>query len=288
MHLKKTGLLPMLCLIATAGALAQTAPEFPQSELKRGHEGWVLLEFSVNENGQTVDPSISDSSGNDAFNEAALEAARGWSFDAEEEQSSALVNFVFGEKRTRLLKKFANRYAKIHKAVDRGKLNDAAGHLALMREQERLNASELAYSYLAEGRIAGERGDEAAQLACLRKAMLNDGHWVTDETYVQLLYATAILGLEQGDIASAVRDYDLLVELESGREKAGDIEEIIRAAKQYLAENDNTMSPYAAANHVVDVEEVRPRNLEDIDAYTDAGAGWNLSSDEADTPPANN
>lgn len=279
----------MLCLIATAGALAQTAPEFPQSELKRGHEGWVVLDFSVDENGQVVNPSVSGSSGNDAFNKATLEAARGWSFDAEkEQQSSALVNFVFGEKRTRLSKTFTNRYANIHKAVDSGELKVAADRLAVMREQKRLNTSELAYSYLAEGRIAGERGDEATQLACFRKAMLNHGHFVTDETYVRLLYATTILGLKQRDIASAVRDYDLLVELESGRAKASDIEETILAAKQNLAENDNNVSPYVAANHVVDVEEVGPRNLEDYDAYTDAGAGWRLSSDRADTPPANN
>ena len=152
----------MLCVIATAGALAQTAPEFPKSELKRGHEGWVMLDFSVDESGHVVDPSVSDSSGNDAFNEAALEAARDWSFDAEKErQSSVLVNFVFGEKRIRLSKKFANRYAKIQKAVDSGELKVAADRLAIMREQKRLNASEQAYSYLAEGRIAGERGDEA-------------------------------------------------------------------------------------------------------------------------------
>lgn len=279
----------MLCLVATAGALAQTVPEFPQSELKRGHEGWVVLDFSVDENGQVVDPSVSGSSGNDAFDQAALEAARGWSFDAEKErQSSALVNFVFREKRTRLSKKFANRYAKIHRAIDSGEFKVAADRLAVIREQKRLNASELAYSYLAEGRIAGERGDKATQLACFRKAMLNHGHWVTDEIYVRLLYATTILGLQQRDIASAARDYDLLVELESGRAKASDIEETILAAKRYLAENDDNGPPYVVANHVVDVEEVRPRNLEDYAAYTGVGAGWNLSSDKGDTPPANN
>jgi len=279
----------MLCLIATAGAIAETMPEFPQTELKRGREGWVMLDFSVDENGQVVDPSVSGSSGNDAFNKAALEAARGWSFDAEkEQQSSALVNFVFGEKRTRLSKKFANRYGRIHKAVDSGELKVAADRLAVLRDQKELNASELAYSYLAEGRMAGERSDEATQLACFRKAMLNHGHWVTDEIYVRLLYATTILGLRQRDIASAVRDYDLLVALESGRAKASDIEETILAAKQYLAASGDNVSPYEAANHVVDVEEIRPRNLEDYDAYTGAGAGWSLSSDKADTPPANN
>ena len=289
MPVVKISLLPVLCVIVGAAALAQTAPEFPQLELKRGHEGWVVLEFSIDETGQVADPSISDSSVSDAFNEAVLAAASDWTFDAgNERQSSALVNFVFEEKRPRLTKKFAGRYAKVHRAIDRGDLSTAEDRLAEIREDKKLNASELAYSYLAEGRIAGERGDKSAHLACFRKAILNHGHWVTDETYMRLLYATTILGLQQQDIASAVRDYELLVELESGRAIASNIDGTIRAAKQFLAENDINASPYMATNYVVDVEEEAPRDLEDYDVYTGADAGWAMSSDEADTPDANN
>lgn len=282
-------MLPLLCVTIASGALAQTGPVFPKSELRRGNEGWVVIEVSVAENGQVLDPTISDSSGNSHFNEAALEVARGWQFDEPEaRQSRVLINFVFDEKRPRLSKKFTTRYAKVHRAIDKGRLNAAEDYLAEIRQQKKLNAFELAYSYLAEGRIAGVRGDIATQLACFRKAMLKQGHWVTDETYERLLYATVILGLKQKDLASAVRDYDVLAGLESGRTQDSAVAGTIEAARQYLASTGNNAAPFMATNRVVDVVEKTPRNLEDYDVYTDAGSGWTLSSDRADTPPANN
>ncbi len=286
MNLIKAALTVVLSVILVASALAQTVPKFPRSELKRGQEGWVVLDLSLDRNGQVVNLSVSDSSGNDTFNEAALEAARDWQLDADAaQQSSALINFVFDEKRTRLSKKFVSRYAKVHRAIDKGDLGDAEDRLAVIRAKTFLSASELAYSYLAEGRIAGERGDKATQLICFRKAMLSQGHWVTDETYGRLLYASVILGLQQQDVASAVRDYDLLLELESGPAMVASIEKTMQAARQFLADNDIKTPPYMAANHVVEVEEEAPRNVDGYDVYTGSGDGWSLSSDKADTPP---
>ncbi|MEM7078856.1 MAG: TonB family protein [Pseudomonadota bacterium] len=50
------------------------APDYPQRELTRGVEGWVLIEFSVDELGRVVNPQIIMSHPGNGFNRAALKA----------------------------------------------------------------------------------------------------------------------------------------------------------------------------------------------------------------------
>ena len=74
--------------------IAQPMPKFPSSE--RDREGWVVLDSTIDDDGVVVDVSIKDSSGSDAFNEAALHAVREWRFDLDEGRHlTVLLNFVF-------------------------------------------------------------------------------------------------------------------------------------------------------------------------------------------------
>lgn len=283
----QTGLALLLCALVTTSALAQTPPEFPKSEYKRGHEGWVVLDYKLGGDGAVVSANVADSSGNAVFDEAALEVVSNWSMGATaEKDSSVLINFVFEEKKPRLSRKFVSRNTKVHKAVDKGQLDRAQELVEEIRTIRDLNPFELAYSFVAEARIAGARDDEAGQLMCFRRATVSGGRWLQDETYVKLLYATTVLGLQQKDFASAVRDYDLLMQFESGPALASRIEDTIQAARQFLVEQAQNPLPYLAANQVVNVERELPRRLGD-EAYADAGYVFIPSGDKADTPPAN-
>lgn len=288
MPYRQTGLALLLIGTATTSAFAQIPPEFPKSEYKQGREGWVVLSYELGGDGTVVSASISDSSGNRVFDEAALEVVGNWSLGATAERdSSVLINFVFEEKKPRLSRKFMSRNKKVHKALDSSRLDLAQELVEEIRAMRRLNPFELAYSFVAEARIEEARGDKAGQLMCFRRAMLSGGRWLQDETYVKLLYATTVLGLQQKDYVSAVRDYDLLAQFESGRALASRIETPIQAARQFLATRDRNPLPYLAANQVVNVERELPRRLGD-ETYADAGYVFFPSADKADTPPANN
>ena len=83
--MKKLAIALVFCAVLATALLAQTdatsdhvrliaqpMPEFPMSE--RDREGWVVLENMIDNDGIVVDMSIKDSSGSDAFTEAALNA----------------------------------------------------------------------------------------------------------------------------------------------------------------------------------------------------------------------
>ena len=238
---RRIGLVLVACAVLPGNAQAQTAttsshaplveqpePAFPRSESRRGR---------------------------DAFDDAALNAVQNWRFEsAEEHNSNVLLNFVYKKKRIHLSREFLARNAKVHTSIDNGELDDAQERIDAIRSDEDLNAFELAYSYITEGRIADARGDQVGQLRSFRRAMLNHGRWLKLSKYHSLLYATVVLGIKQHDFASALRDYELLTETRSGRKVAAQLEEPMNTVRA-LVEGDSTIAPpYIVANMEMTIE----------------------------------
>jgi len=260
--------------------IKQPMPEFPQSELRRAREGWVLVNYSRSDDGSVVNPSIADSSRSEAFNKAALKAVQDWRYEpGEHQEQSALLNFVYDRPHTYVDKKFFYRDGKIHSLIDSDKLEEAQEEIDRVRGSRDLTAIELAYTQIAEARIAGKRGDRAAQLQCFRKAMLNDGRWLSRDTYLKLLRAAVLLEIDQDDLASAVRDYELLTETGAGRELAADLEEPIQAIRARIASGEIAASPHRVAHNIVSVSHERPRGR------TEFSAGERRAPDDRATTP---
>lgn len=263
----------MLCAVLMADALAQSEttsahaqlieqpePDFPMSELRRGREGWVVLRYSVDHDGMVVDPSIEDSSGSDAFDEAAMETVREWRYESGAEQSAkVLLSFVYERKQPYVTKSFFVRNRKVHRAIGKGKLDEAQELIDAMRSDDELTAFELAYFYIAEGRIADEKGDPAEQLRCFRKAMLSHGRWLPRNDYLKLLYAAVVLEIQLEEYSSALRDYALLSETRPGRALAADLEEPVQAIEAMVARASHVAPPYMAANMEMSIERERIR-----------------------------
>lgn len=226
----------------------QPIPDFPKSELMRGREGWVLLSYDVLSDGSVSDTVVEASSGSDAFNKAATEAVSRWRYlPGEAQTDKVLLHFVYERKSNFVSKKFFARDRKIHAAIDKGKLDDAQERIDDMRRKDDLTAVELAYTYITEGRIYGARGDKEGQLAMFRRAMINDGHWLSRNDYLKLLRATVILELQLEDYSSALRDYGILTETDVGRKMAADIEEPMTTVASAAENGAEFPPPYAPA-----------------------------------------
>ena len=222
-------------------------PEFPRSELVRGREGWVLLSYAVLEDGSVFSPVVEASSGSDDFDKSATEAVSRWRYlPGEPQTGKVLLHFVYERKQPYVSKKFFARDRKVHAAIDEGRLDKAQELIDSMRARDDLTAVELAYTYIAEGRICEVRGDREGQLRYFRSAMINDGRWLGRKDYLKLLHAAVILELQLKDYSSALRDYRILTETEVGRKLAADVEEpmtMIAAAVENGAELPPPWSP---------------------------------------------
>lgn len=250
----------LLCAaIATTDSLAQIIsqpePVFPGSE--RSREGWVVLNFTINEDGVVLDLSIKDSSGSSAFNEAALAAVRDWRFDtAGERRMNVLLNFVFERSQVHLSGKFMAHIKDVHESIDNDDLGVAMEHIDAFRKKDNFGAYELAYSLIAEGRIAGVRGDKAEQLRVFRRAIVNHGHWLERDKYLMLLHSIVVLEVQQQEFASALSNFEVLTETRQGRKVARELEVPMQSIKTLLESGVEFAPAYTVANMEMTIEHV--------------------------------
>lgn len=241
-------------------ATTQPLPLFPLRELNRGHEGWVLIDLAVSDEGVVGDARIVESSGSKAFDEVALETLQKWRFDPASRKTicRVLVNFEFHRTYPRLSRRFLSRYKSAHEAIDNGDLEKAQDLVDKMRHDSKLTVFELAYTNIAAGHVAAERGERAEQLKYFRRAMLNEGRWLENRTYRYLLYAAVVLEIQEEDFASALRDYALLTETSTGREIAADLDEPIRLVRSIIDGDSSVTPPFMVADMEVSVRRERP------------------------------
>jgi TonB family protein len=120
----------------------RTNPTYPARSAQSGNEGWVMLSFIVSETGEVEEPMIEDSSGVEAFEQAALGAVRYWRYrpatvDGEPvAQSMVKVKMIFaieGRPATGVTREFQGAYRKIRQLLDAG---DYAAAKPLLEELE--------------------------------------------------------------------------------------------------------------------------------------------------------
>ena len=258
-------LLAILCVISSSctvmdqepatdksDVFTKPAPEFPKPEYQNGTEGWVVIDYSVGRGGVVEYLHIRDSSGSSNFEDSAIAAVQNWRYEpGEERELSVFLGFVHDGDKTSISEEFHSLNQQANELIDDGELERASEILAKARDDDELSLIDRSYSYLTEGRIAGESGDRAKQLELYRKALLGNGRWLAYENYLEVLHGTVILGLDQGDIASAVRDYDLLAATLNGRKLGRNVEDEVEAARAQVNADPSVMEPYVVADNSV-------------------------------------
>ena len=61
-------------------AIVRVLPRYPSRALSRGIEGWVLLEFAINELGQAIEPLVVDADPKGVFDRSAINAIKKWKY----------------------------------------------------------------------------------------------------------------------------------------------------------------------------------------------------------------
>lgn len=71
-------------------AIVRVLPRYPSRALSRGIEGWVLLEFTIDEVGVAIEPTVVDSDPPGVFDRAAVNAVRKWKYRPKTEDGRAV------------------------------------------------------------------------------------------------------------------------------------------------------------------------------------------------------
>lgn len=229
-----------------AKPIKRPAPRYPRSELGRGRQGWVQLSYVVTPEGEIVDPVVENSSGSDAFEKEALRTVSRWSYepatwDGEPVQqchTKVMITFAIEGAGTDVTKKFHNRYRKLDKTIAAGDLPKAQKMIDDIVEDLNLSLSETAWLWAQRARIAALTGDKDAQLEAVRKATENDGRWVADALYPNLLLVRTALELEKGNFSEALSSHDKLIETKEGHPQLQNLGPYVEKVRDLVAGDD--------------------------------------------------
>lgn len=190
-------MLPALCVAATAVNAADEAPpapapvelykepdgidlpmpRYPESERRRGGEGWVMLNMMVDPHGKPYEATVADSTGDPAFEKAALAAVEKWHFQPAS-LNGAPIDAGYSHKITFILtddptasRPFIRLYRELLDAIQAGDRERADSLLALMHVH---NLYEDAFRGLASFTYYRKWGTEAQQLGALRRAVAGE------------------------------------------------------------------------------------------------------------------
>jgi len=185
-------------------------PRYPGINRRIGREGWVYLTFMVSPTGEPYDVAIIDSSGDERFEAAAIDAVEQWTFEpatlGERPIDAAmfyLMTFALSEDAT-ASPGFVRMFRDLLSHIEAGDRSAADGDLADLRGTER-NLYEEANLNLATFHYAQKWGTPAEQYPPLRRAtVMRDGKgFLPDDVLTSLLKNRFALELELNHLADA-------------------------------------------------------------------------------------
>ena len=201
------------------------APRFPRSELRRNRQGWVQISHIVDVNGRLRDPVIEDSSGNQWFERAAMEAVLDWRFEpatwdgepVEQSMTRVMITFTLDEDQLRgVTRPFARAASDVVASIADGRLAAARETIDRMWLRPTLNVFEQSQLWLLEFEHARAVGNSDRQLETLGKAAVGGGRWLPTETYINTLIMKTALQLDADDFSGALASWATLNELDLG------------------------------------------------------------------------
>jgi TonB family protein len=109
-----------------AQLVERSNPKYPSSALFAGKEGWVMLSFVISPNGEVTEPMIEDSSGVEAFEQAALRAVESWKYrpaaqdgeSVEQAMTKTRIQFQLEDKPDGASPSFVGKYRRIMRLLD--------------------------------------------------------------------------------------------------------------------------------------------------------------------------
>jgi TonB family protein len=195
------------------GARPLTSPgpsAYPPREEWNGREGWVMLNLMIDALGKPHDATVVDSTGNPAFDEAALKMLDQMTFQPAKSGRTPIdssltfkIKFYTGENDSAASPDFVSKFLRFQKAVNAG---DRAGADAQLLKVDANNLYEDAFKSYGEFQYHQKWGTPEQQLRDLRHALAGEssGTYLPAGLFSDLLMQRLILQAKSQDYGGAL------------------------------------------------------------------------------------
>ena len=158
--------------------LIRKEPIYPASEARRGGEGWVVINFMVDQQGDVFDAEVIDSSGGEAFEKASLRAVLDWEYDPAnsdgepiESGATTMLTFVLGGINAGPRKSFVSTFEKSVDAIQSNDWEEVEVLTNSLKELPKKNLFESSLLNYLQAAIASNEGNIHQEYKFLAKSL---------------------------------------------------------------------------------------------------------------------
>lgn len=190
--------------------------KYPRGRQYQGREGWAQLNFMIDPQGRPYEVTVTDSTGDPAFEQAAIDAVDASTFVPASLEGqpvdagySLKVKFSLRGGQSAARRSFASSYQKLTAAISEGDRDTAD---AIFQDLEVTNLYEDAHYYLAKYLYDSRWGDAGQQLASLTRAIAHEENaaYLPDDFFVRALLAKFSLQVQLQHFGGALHTAKLL------------------------------------------------------------------------------
>ena len=224
-------------------------PKYPYTQLNSGEEGWVVVNFMVDEDGNTFEPMVLDSMGTAGFEKQALRALKDTKFTPATLSGKPVTSshmfrysFMIENHPHAASQAFVHRYRLFISHLEKGNQEETAKFLSQLESWGAKSLYEEAFLNLAKFNYARRYDSPESQLKYLTRALYFDDE-STFETFLpkksarELWPLLFVLQVKNNRFAEALETFKVIQKI--GNNKA--VQKLASAKKQIESlQKDNT------------------------------------------------
>lgn len=202
--------------------IRRSAPRYPPKALRAGIEGWVVVNFSVQEDGSTDDIVVIDSSIEDYFDSEAIRTVKRWKYKPAtwdgipvmQGNKKESIVFTMSDANPVLTGKFRSSYQEAQDAINNGSLESAKKIIDKLDSGKKRKISEVCHLDILKAGYLRKAGDRVNTLRYLNRALVIADVAVNKSTWNQLLKLTFEENVHANNYVAALENYKTLLKLE--------------------------------------------------------------------------
>lgn len=247
-------------LLAPSSALADTAatgfqpalpleyapPKYPQAAQQQEREGWVVLAYVITTEGTVRDVFVEDSSGQQLFERAAVDAVSSWLYHparrdgvpVETTRHRQKITFRLEGGDSAATELFGRQLASFRRDLARNDLERAAQRLERMRARPRWNLYEDAWYWWARSLYEEQTGDQEARRLSLRRAVAYEEAFLPPDVYVMALRELYVDYIRTGELQQALQTFARLQAVDTAGDMTAELADHAARVREHLVAVD--------------------------------------------------
>ncbi len=234
-----------IAAITNAEVINRVPPKYPVTAVKKGREGWAVLSFVIDKEGNVSNIVADDFAGDKRFVTASIAAMKKWKYTpamengkpVEQCKNSVQMDFrLSGNNDTnKVSRNFFRLYKSIQKAFAQNNLEKVKDYIEKINTLKNLRFSDVVYSELVKAEYAKRLGDKKAQFRYLIKASAGSSSVFPDEIVYNLSVERLKLAIEFNLLDSALSSLKYIMKLKKAQPELAYYQSLEKKIKAFIS-----------------------------------------------------